>query len=497
MKLANLIKDCKDVKLHGSGEAEITSVAYDSRRVEENSLYVAIPGVRFDGRLFAQDAVNRGAVAVAAEDIQGLPQGVALIDVPNSRRFLAQVSAKITGYPDRDMTVIGVTGTNGKTTVTYLLESILKAAGQKTAVIGTTGFYDGEKWEKLSHTTPESTDLWNILKQIKENGAKAVAMEISSHAIAFERVWGLDVDTAIFTNLTQDHLDFHKDMENYKETKFRLFNEIKKEALTVINKDDPAGRELLERIKDRTTTSYSCDTRNAPSARNARNAPSADLWMEVEETNLAGSALVIHYQGLALPVFIHLPGLHNASNVAAASGAALNLGVEPESLKKGVESLVSVPGRMEPVPNDKGFFIFIDYAHTPDALNHLILAVKEFAKGRVVTLFGCGGDRDRTKRPKMGKIAAELSDYVFITSDNPRTEEPQTIIQGILMGLQTPARRVIVDRREAIFEAVRFLKPGDVLLVAGKGHEDYQILGTERIHFDDREVLKEALDALP
>ena len=488
MKLAALLAGVQGVSLHGSGDTEITSVSYDSRRVEKNSLYVAIPGARFDGRSFAQNAVNRGAVAAAAEGIQGLPQGIPLIDVPNARRFLAQVSAKITGYPDRDMIVIGVTGTNGKTTVTYLAESILKAAGQKTAVVGTTGFYDGEKWEKLSHTTPESTDLWNILKQIKENGAEAVAMEISSHAIAFERVWGLDVDVAIFTNLTQDHLDFHKDMENYKETKFRLFEEIKKEALAVINKDDPAGRELLGRIGSHPSISYSCKDRN-PSK--------ANLWMEVEETNLAGSALVIHYQGLALPVFIHLPGLHNVSNLGAAAGAALNLGVEPESLKKGVESLVSVPGRMESVSNDRGFFIFIDYAHTPDALNHLILAVKEFAKGRVVTLFGCGGDRDHTKRPKMGKIAAELSDYVFITSDNPRTEEPQAIIQGILMGLQTPARRVIVDRRQAIFEAVRFLKPGDVLLVAGKGHEDYQILGTERIHFDDREVLKEALDALP
>jgi UDP-N-acetylmuramoyl-L-alanyl-D-glutamate--2,6-diaminopimelate ligase len=485
MNLADLIRDCKDVKLHGSGEAEITSVAYDSRRVEKDSLYVAIPGARFDGRLFAQDAVNRGAVAVAAEGVKDLPQGIPLIGVPNPRRFLAEVSAKITGYPDRDMTVIGVTGTNGKTTVTYLLESILKAAGQKTAVIGTTGFYDGERWKKLSHTTPESTDLWQMLAQVKGAGCEAVAMEISSHAIAFQRVWGLDVDTAIFTNLTQDHLDFHKDMEDYKETKFRLFDEIKKEALAVINKDDPAGRELTERLKDRKPISYSCQSRDA------------ELWVEVEEASLAGSALVIHYQGLALPVFIHLPGLHNTSNVAAASAAALSLGVEPDPLRKGAETLTSVPGRMEPVPNDKGFFIFVDYAHTPDALKHLILAVKELAEGCVVTLFGCGGDRDRTKRPKMGRIAAELSDYVFITSDNPRTENPQAIIQGILMGVQSGARRVIVDRRQAIFEAVKSLKPDDVLLVAGKGHEDYQILGTEKIHFDDREVLKEALDALP
>ncbi|MEA3312208.1 MAG: UDP-N-acetylmuramoyl-L-alanyl-D-glutamate--2,6-diaminopimelate ligase [candidate division WOR-3 bacterium] len=487
MKLADLIKDCKDVKLHGSGEAEITSVAYDSRRVEKDSLYVAIPGARFDGRHFVPDAMARGAAAVAVQSIEGLPLTVPLVEVENARRFLAQASARIAGYPDREMTVIGVTGTNGKTTVTYLLESILKAAGQKTAVIGTTGFYDGERWEKLSHTTPESTDLWQMLAQVKDAGCEAVAIEISSHAIAFERVWGLDVDTAIFTNLTQDHLDFHKDMESYKETKFRLFNEIKKEAVAVINKDDPAGRELAERIKDRTTISYSCKDRN-PSK--------ADLWMEIEETSLAGSALVIHCQGLALPVFIHLPGLHNISNLAAASAAALSLGIEPEHLKEGIESLNSVPGRMEPVSNDRGFFIFIDYAHTPDALKHLILAVKELAKGRVVTLFGCGGDRDKDKRPKMGKIASELSDYVFITSDNPRTENPQAIIQGILMGVQTPARRVIVDRREAIFEAVRFLKPGDVLLVAGKGHEDYQILGTEKIHFDDREVVKEALDAL-
>lgn len=484
MKLADLIKDCKDVKLHGSGEAEITSVAYDSRRVEENSLYVAIPGARFDGRRFAQDALARGAAALAAESLQGLPESIPLIQVPKARRFLAETSARITGYPDREMTVIGVTGTNGKTTVTYLAESILKAAGQKTAVIGTTGFYDGDRWEKLSHTTPESTDLWQMLKQVKDAGCEAVAMEISSHAIAFERVGGLDTDVAIFTNLSQDHLDFHKDMEDYKETKFRLFEEMKRDALAVVNTDDPAGRELLERLGDRKKLSYSCESREA------------DLWVEIEEASLEGSAVILHHRGLALPLFLQLPGLHNVSNVAAAAAAALNLGVEPKHLRGGALALRSVPGRMEPVPNDKGFFIFIDYAHTPDALKHLIHAARSLAKGRVITIFGCGGDRDKDKRPKMGRVASELSDYVFITSDNPRTEEPEAIIQDILVGVKTDAKQVIVDRREAIFEAVKLLKPGDVLLVAGKGHEDYQILGTEKIHFDDREVLKEALDAL-
>jgi UDP-N-acetylmuramoyl-L-alanyl-D-glutamate--2,6-diaminopimelate ligase len=482
--LAEILKDCRDVRLHGSGEVDINEVSYDSRKVVKGSLYVAITGLRTDGRRFVADAVNRGAAAIAAQGVEGLPQDVPLIDVANPRRFLAEASAAFAGYPDRKMTVIGVTGTNGKTTVTYLLESIMREAGRKTAIIGTTGFFDGDNWECLAHTTPESADLWNILKRVKENDAETVAVEISSHAIAFDRTWGLDVDTAIFTNLTQDHLDFHKDMQDYKETKFRLFAEIKSNAPAIINADDPAGRELLALLGARPSVSYSIESKNG------------DLWVEIEEATLVGSAVVLHYQGLALPVFIKLPGLHNVSNLAAAAGAALALGIEPEPLKQGVESLTCVPGRMEPVPNDRGFFVFVDYAHTPDALAHLINAARSLTKHRVITLLGCGGDRDRNKRPKMGQIASELSDFVFVTSDNPRTENPRAIVDEILTGVDTEAKKSIVDRREAIFEAVGLLEPGDVLLVAGKGHEDYQILGTEKIHFDDREVIKEALDAL-
>jgi len=482
--LAELLKDCRDVKLHGSGEVDISEVSYDSRSVVKGSLYVAITGLRTDGRRFAADAVNRGAAAVAAQGVEELPQDVPLIDVANARRFLAEASAAFTGYPDREMMVLGVTGTNGKTTVTYLLESIMREAGRKTAIIGTTGFFDGDNWEKLAHTTPESVDLWNILKRVKENDVETVAVEISSHAIAFDRTWGLDVNAAIFTNLTQDHLDFHKDMQDYKETKFRLFSEIKPQAPAIINADDPAGRELLALLGAHPSVSFSIESKGG------------DMWVEIEEATPVGSAVVLHYQGLALPVFIKLPGLHNVSNLAAAAGAALALGIEPEPLKQGVESLTCVPGRMEPVPNDRGFFVFVDYAHTPDALAHLISAARSLTKHRVITLLGCGGDRDRDKRPKMGRIASELSDFVFVTSDNPRTENPQGIIDEILAGMDSKNKQVIADRRQAIFDAVALLEPGDVLLVAGKGHEDYQILGAEKIHFDDREVVKEALDAL-
>ncbi len=363
--------------------------------------------------------------------------------------------------------------------------SIFKAWGRKTGIVGTTGFFDGQAWTKLEHTTPESADLWTILADMRDKGCKAVAMEISSHSIELQRVWGLDVNTAIFTNLTQDHLDFHKDMESYKMAKFKLFDELKSDACAVINADDEAGRELLERLRDKRTISFSTQTREA------------DLWIEVEYANLTGSAVVIHYRGLALPCFLRLPGLHNASNLAAAAGAALCIGVEPEALKKGAEALARVPGRLEPVENDKGFFIFVDYAHTPDALEHLISTARELAQGRVITLFGCGGDRDRGKRPLMGKIASELSDHVFVTSDNPRTEKPREIIDEILRGVEEGQRTVIEDRREAIFAAVRYLEPGDALLIAGKGHEDYQIIGTTKIHFDDKEVVQEALLALP
>ncbi len=485
MRLSELVSGLEGVTLMGNGDVEINSICYDSRRVKPGSLFVAITGLRTDGRRFVKDALASGAATIASESLQDMPQAEALIEVRDSRRFLAEASARLAGYPDREMTVVGVTGTNGKTTFTYLAKSILEAAGRKTAIIGTTGFYDGKDWKTLTHTTPESTDLWKMLREVKNKGAEAVVMEISSHAIALRRVWGLDTDVAVFTNLTHEHLDFHASMQEYKETKFELFKGLKKDALSVINFDDDYGLQLLDIMEGKKVISYSISSREA------------DLWVEVEETNLAGSDVIIHYRGLALPVSLHLPGMHNVSNLAAAAGVALNLGTEPEDVKKGAEGLLSVPGRLEPVANDKGFYIFVDYAHTPDALERLIRSARKLSSGRVMTLFGCGGDRDRTKRPLMGRIASELSDFVFVTSDNPRTENPQTIMEEILRGVVTDEKKVIVDRREAIFEAVKFLKPGDVLLVAGKGHEDYQILGTQKIHFDDREVLKEALHALP
>lgn len=488
MTLKDLVAGMDGVRILGDEKVEITSVSYDSRRVQPGGLYVAITGLRTDGRRFAPEAVRNAAAAIACQDAEGLPDEAAgkavILEVPDARKFLAEASARLEGYPDREMTVIGVTGTNGKTTFTYVMESILRTAGWKTAIVGTTGFFDGESWNELTHTTPESTDLWKMLGQFRDGGCAAAAIEISSHAIALERVWGLDVDVAVFTNLTQDHLDFHTDMEDYKETKFRLFTEMKPGGTAVINIDDEAGRKFVERLADRNMATFSVGSRDA------------DLWVEVEDANLGGSAVVVHYKGLALPVEIKLPGLHNVSNTAAAVAVGLIMGIEPDDIKAGVEKLMCVPGRFEPVSNPHGFFIFIDYAHTPDALKHLIGSARELGSARIVTLFGCGGDRDASKRPKMGRIAAELSDYVFVTSDNPRTEDPQKIITEILTGVDTDAKQVMLDRKQAIFAAVKFLEPGDVLLVAGKGHEDYQILGTQKIHFDDREVVMEALDAL-
>ena len=485
MKLRELISGIKNSRLRGSDDVEISSIEYDSRRVKKGSLFVAITGLRTDGRRFVNDAVVNGAAAISSESVENMPDGIPLIEVQDSRQFLAEASARLTGYPDHEMTIVGVTGTNGKTTVTYLLEKIFKASDLKTGIIGTTGFYYGGAWQKLSHTTPESSDLWEMLLKLRQNECKAVAMEISSHAIALKRAWGLDIDAAIFTNLTQDHLDFHKNIEDYKGTKFRLFEGLKNEAIAVINIDDPCGMELAERLEDSRTVTCSVETEEA------------DLWIEIEESSLAGSGLVIHYGGLALPVFLNLPGLHNASNLAVASAAALSLEIDPECVRRGTEELRFVPGRMEPVPNARGFCVLVDYAHTPDALEHLISAAKSLSRGRVITLFGCGGDRDRTKRSLMGRIASELSDFVFVTSDNPRTEDPREIISEILQGVHSEQKAVIPDRREAIFEAVRSMKAEDVLLIAGKGHEDYQILGAEKVHFDDREVAKEALDALP
>ncbi len=483
MKLSELIASMEASIMKGL-DTEITGISYDSRKVETGDLYIAITGLKMDGRRFIADAIAAGAAAIACEKTEGITVDIPLLQVPDARKFLAQASAKLTGYPDREMTVIGVTGTNGKTTFTYLMQSILKASNKKTGIIGTTGFFDGHSWQTLPHTTPESADLWRLLRKLRELGNKAVVMEISSHAIALKRVYGLDIDIAVFTNLTQDHLDFHTGMDEYKEVKFSLFSTLKNEGTAVINIDDTAGIELLSRHQGK-AISYSAKGHNA------------NLRINLQSATLKGSKTIIQYKNSSLSTFVNLPGIHNLSNAAAAAAAGFALGIEGSAIKRGIEELLCVPGRMEAVPNDKGYFIFIDYAHTPDALKHLIQSVKLLTQDRVLTLFGCGGDRDHDKRPKMGKIASELSDYIFVTSDNPRTETPERIIEDILAGVKTDDKKVIVDRREAIFEAVNFMREGDVLLVAGKGHERYQILGTEKIHFDDKEVVREALDALP
>jgi UDP-N-acetylmuramoyl-L-alanyl-D-glutamate--2,6-diaminopimelate ligase len=480
--------------MEGSLDREITGLTDDSRRVSPGGLFVAVKGVQSDGHRFLAQAVAAGAGAIVVETgrVSGemlASIGVPVIQVGDSHRALGFLASRFHGDPSRRLMMIGVTGTNGKTTTTYLCKAILEAAGVRAGLIGTVAYLFGEERVAATHTTPGPLELQGLLRRMVDAGMQAVVMEVSSHALALDRTAGCQFGTAVFTNLTQDHLDFHADMEDYFLAKLRLFTALDSEARAVVNGDDPYGARVVEATRAKVWT-YAIDH-------------PADLRAEDVQVSLSGVRFTARTPAGSVALRSPLVGRHNVHNILAAVGVGLALGVPLEASVSGVAALKTVPGRFEQVVAGQPFTVVVDYAHTEDALYRLLTTAQTVRSGRIITVFGCGGDRDRSKRPKMGRVAARYSDVVVVTSDNPRTEDPDAIIREILPGVEAGLREtghgrylVHADRRAAIAEAVRLARPGDLVLIAGKGHEDYQIIGREKHPFDDRVVAREAIEAL-
>jgi UDP-N-acetylmuramoyl-L-alanyl-D-glutamate--2,6-diaminopimelate ligase len=497
MKLRELLATIPNIVQMPSNpalEAEVKGICTNSHACQPGDLFIGMPGTRVDGGEFWESAIASGAVAAlissqAAEKHPPLPKGeqeqsACVISATDMTTACAQVAAAFYGYPARQLKLIGVTGTNGKTTTTHLIEFLLTHAQLPTALFGTLyARWPGFK-QTAVHTTPFAVELQHQLKLAVDAGCQLGVMEVSSHALAQGRVMGCPFEVAVFTNLTQDHLDFHSDMEDYFAAKALLFSPDYLQSRAVINADDRYGRQLIGNLNPEQVWSYSVQN------------SSADLWtsdLNYEPTGVSG---ILHTPAGELPFRLPLVGQYNLSNMLAAVGAVLHLGLKLESVVEALPEFVGVPGRMERVQiqPEQDISVIVDYAHTPDSLENFLKASRPFIKGKMICVFGCGGDRDRTKRPKMGKIAAELADVAVVTSDNPRTEDPERILQDILEGIPDSVEPMVMcDRATAIRTAILEAQPGDGVLIAGKGHEDYQILGTEKIHFDDREQARDAL----
>ena len=491
MILNDLIEGIEVNKLTGSSGLNVSGISIDSNKVEQGFVFVALKGENTDGHKYIGPAVENGAAAVIAERTPDIAyEGVTVIEVPDSRTALADVSANFYAHPTKELSLVGITGTNGKTTVTYLLESIWRQQRLSTGVIGTIDCRFGENARESLMTTPESLDLMRTFREMRSSGVQIVAMEVSSHALDKKRVAGCQFDAAVFTNLTQDHLDYHGTIENYLNAKKTLFTEVlkrsgKQKKFSIINLDDPYGHDICRSAPGEVVT-YS--THNIK----------ADVYAETSEITEGGiSARVITPRG-GLNISSELFGAHNLSNILAAVATAVSLGSKFGNIEKGVSLARAIPGRLESVQNTLGLKVLVDYAHTPDALENVLRAARPLTAGNLILVFGCGGDRDRTKRPQMGLIGSELSDILLVTSDNPRTESPEKIIDDIEEGLPgagdntKPCLR-ITDRREAIRRAVGMAEQGDTVLIAGKGHEDYQIIGKTKYPFDDRIIAGDAL----
>ena len=465
-------------------DPEVGGVRYDSRRVAAGDIFVALRGETADGRAFIPEAIARGAAAIVSDRPApaGTPPSVAWVCVENPRRALALLSARRAGNPAERMVLAGVTGTNGKTTTTVLLEALLAARHGKAGFLGTVAYRTGRRELPALRTTPESPDVQDLLAEMAGAGVAAAAIEVSSHALALERVTGRLFDLAVFTNLTRDHLDFHGDMESYFRAKKRLFAMRKPGAPAVVNADDEYGRRLTAEIAPPIVT-YSASGRREARVRAA-----------AVRCDLAGTALEVEHPGGRFPVSSPLLGRFNVENLLAAAAAGLALEMPPERIAAALASVRRVPGRLEPVEAGQPYTILVDYAHTEDALKRLLAAVRELTDRKIVLVFGCGGDRDRGKRAPMGEVAGRMSDIPIATSDNPRSEDPEAILSEIEKGLAASGATKylkITDRREAIRTAIGLANPGMVVVIAGKGHETTQVIGEKELPFDDRAVAAE------
>jgi UDP-N-acetylmuramoyl-L-alanyl-D-glutamate--2,6-diaminopimelate ligase len=507
MELIRLLKGVEIKKMAGETRKEIKGIAYHSKQVGKDFLFAAIRGVKVDGHRFVKEAIEKGAEAVVLEEEQNVSNRTMVL-VPDSRRALAKISSNFYGDPSSRLILIGITGTNGKTTTTYLLESIFRKAGWAVGVIGTINYRFGQKTRPAPNTTPESLDLQRILWEMAEEGISHVIMEVSSHGLDLGRVFGCQFDGVVFTNLTSEHLDYHKTLKQYFESKKKLFSDHlmksrKKRRFAVTNHDDPGGEEMVQGI-------------DLPVLRYGLTSP-CDVTADRVTASFEGLSCRIKTPKGDFSIHSKLTGDFNLYNILAAVAVGTAMDVPLGALKEGVEGLEGVSGRFEKVENERGIHVIIDYAHTHDALERVLLGLKNIIDGgaqndgKVITVFGCGGDRDRTKRPLMGEVAGRYSDLAILTSDNPRTENPLAILDEVEKGLKSlhleewdqdeikwwRSRRgylKVPDRREAIRTALRLALPSDTVLIAGKGHEDYQIVGKEKFPFDDRVEAKKALE---
>ncbi|MFC0301509.1 UDP-N-acetylmuramoyl-L-alanyl-D-glutamate--2,6-diaminopimelate ligase [Virgibacillus soli] len=468
-------------------QTEVTGIEMDSRKVIPGSVFVCIKGFTVDGHDFVKQAIEKGAVAIIAQ--RPVVGEIPVITVRNTQRALAMLAAKFYHHPTNKLPLIGVTGTNGKTTVTYLLEKIFQEHNKKTGIIGTIQLKIGDEVFDIQNTTPDALTLQKVFSEMVEKDVEQVIMEVSSHALDQGRVYGCDYDIAVFTNLSQDHLDYHKDMADYLRAKSLLFAQLgntygEHEKFAVINADDTSAS-LLEKSTAQQILTYACEE-------------DADIKAENIRLHLTGTTFDLKTPVGTIEINSSLIGLFNVYNMLAASGAAIAAHVPLSTIKLALEHLTGVNGRFESVvcdDIDQPYGVIVDFAHTPDSLENVLKTISEFKKGKVYVVVGCGGDRDKTKRPLMAQIACEYGDYAILTSDNPRTEKPEAIIQDMVDGLtgEQYNYKVIVNRKQAIYEAVNLAQANDIVLIAGKGHETYQIIGREKTHFDDREIAREAI----
>ncbi len=480
MELKQLLQDLSAAHLSGPESVSVTGICYDSRKAAPGCLFVAIRGFRSDGHAFITAALERGAAAVLLETPPEapIPGNIPVYRMKNTRRGLAQAAAAFYGHPERELKLIGVTGTNGKTTSTFLIRHILEKTGHKCGLIGTTGVWVGEDFREAERTTPESLELYALLREMRDRGEEYCVMEVSSHSLVLDRVWGLHFQSAAFTNLTQDHLDFHGDMENYFQAKARLFDRC---DTAVLNLDDPYGQRLAKSLTGTKLTFSAKVDQGDLIAKNIRLLPDCVQAVLVRDNDIARLRLGI-------------PGMFSVYNALTAIGCCLAAGLGLEEASAALADAPGVKGRVEVVPTGQDFTVLIDYSHTPDSMDNILRTVRGFARGRVVGLFGAGGDRDKTKRPIMGRTAGELCDLAIVTSDNPRSEDPDAIIADILAGMNSKMKyKVIPDRREAIAWAVKHAKKDDILVLMGKGQETYQEIQGEKHHLDEREEVARAL----
>ncbi|MGQ9464576.1 MAG: UDP-N-acetylmuramoyl-L-alanyl-D-glutamate--2,6-diaminopimelate ligase [bacterium] len=468
MRLSELIAGMK-CRVYNFKDIHIESLEFDSRKVKRGSLFIALRGTKYDGHNFIELAEKQGAVAIAVEDIVGshLPQ----IKFDDTREAMGKLAKRFYTKVS-NLKIIGITGTNGKTTTAFLIYSVLKKANYEPGLIGTV-YYLGKNKIKAERTTPESLDIFRLFNNFHSDGLKSVVMEVSSHALTLKRVEELTFEVGVFTNLSQDHLDFHKSLAEYKSAKFHLFDLLSKDGFAVFNHDDPAGREVGSlNIKNKLSFGFDHN---------------AMIRGELVSDSISGLRMKIYYQDKSIDIDSKLIGQFNCYNILASFAVGVAMGIDYEAIKVGIESLKGVRGRMEEVvPN-----IFVDFAHTPGALLNVLSTLRKYTTGKLIVIFGCGGDRDREKRPQMGQIASANADVVIITSDNPRTEKPERIIQDIVSGIKNNNFKIIEERDQAIKYGIDIKKSEDVLLIAGKGHEEYQIIGDRVVPFDDAMIVRQ------